>query len=465
MLLNSLTDLLLANRGHLTVSFTHHHSIPWSQFLTEVRSLTLLLKNKKARSIALCCDDSYLFSVAFFAALYANKKVILPGNHQPAMLTSLSSEFELLVDDGLVAQTTKDSLQQSVITLPLMATPELSSSAFQFTPLDLTTTSITLFTSGSTGQPKAINKTLLMLNEEIKALQNLFGDVVADAAIVSTVSHQHIYGLLFRVLWPLCAGRPFAAKDLTYTEQIIDYANQAYVLISSPALLKRLQGGDGKGHYRAVFSSGGPLSSDASDRCRLLLNTTAFEIFGSTETGGIGFRQQQSIDTPWHFFPEVSAMLGEESCLALTSPWLSEGLKETDQDTGYYQTSDQCDLLENKQFRLKGRVDKIVKIEEKRVSLVEVEAHLNELAWVAESAVIVVTEPQRIALGALLTLTAEGELALQQLGKGRFWIKLRQQLRDWVEPVAIPRHFRITDEIPMNKQGKRLMQDITRLFQ
>ena len=28
-----------------------------------------------------------------------------------------------------------------------------------------------------------------------------------DGDIVATVSHQHIYGLLFKVLWPLAAGR------------------------------------------------------------------------------------------------------------------------------------------------------------------------------------------------------------------------------------------------------------------
>ena len=458
MPINSLATLLLSPRSELTVAFSAHKNINWSQFLNDIRALVLVIKEKETKAIAICCEDSYLFSVAFFAVIYAHKKVILPGNHQPAMLADLSSHFDLLIDDGLVD---KNIIEQS-ITLPIPPLDKDKSNViFDFSELDLSLVNITLFTSGSTGTPKAINKTLLALDAEIHALERQWGALLGDSRIVSTVSHQHIYGLLFRVLWPLCAGRAFASHDLTYTEQVISNGTEQYSLISSPALLKRLEDEGQKGDYRAVFSSGGPLSSDASDACKRLLNQTAIEVFGSTETGGIGFRQQHQADTPWTFFPEVVAKLGTDNCLALLSPWLSE---KSEGAGGYYQSSDQCELLANKQFRLKGRIDRIVKIEEKRISLVEVETHLNELQWISESVVIVVNEPHRITLGALLTLTTNGEQELALLGKGRFWIKLRQALRQWVEPVGIPRHFRLAKEIPVNKQGKRLQKEIAELF-
>lgn len=465
MTFNTLVNLLQADRANSVVAFNATHQINWTSFLTDIRSLIQSIEAIECRSVAICCDDSYLFSVAFFATIYANKKVVLPGNHQPAMLLSLSAEFDLLIDDGLVDQSVKKTIAETSITLPIKSDSEAH---FSFNVLDLKAIKITLFTSGSTGSPKAINKNLSMLDAEINALENQFGHLLSKTSIVSTVSHQHIYGLLFRVLWPLCAGRPFASHDFIYPEQVIVNGTQTHTLISSPALLKRLDHEGKSGDYRAVFSSGGPLSLDASAACKKLLNRTAIEVFGSTETGGIGFRQQHATDSPWTFFPEVMVKLGAESCLALTSPWLSEGLSpvidETQVAGGYYQTSDQCELLDNQQFRLKGRIDRIVKIEEKRISLIEVENHINELKWVFESAVVVVTEPHRVTLGALLTLTSEGEKSLATLGKGRFWIQLRQSLREWVEPVGIPRHFRITTKIPMNKQGKHLAQEIAELF-
>lgn len=460
MAFNSLKNLLLAPRVQPVVALTADGSpIHWDTFLADIRSLIDVLKTKKCSSIAICCENSYWFSVAFFACIYAQKRVVLPGNHQPAMLHSLSCEFELLIDDGLVVQAVKEDIVQDSILLPIATDP---SSSFVFYPLDLNKVDITLFTSGSTGAPKAIKKSLYMLDTEVRSLEKHFGQRLVQTHIVSTVSHQHIYGLLFRVLWPLCSARSFAAKDLIYPEQVIANAIQDNVLISSPALLKRLEDEGKKGNFRAVFSSGGPLSSEASDACKALLNNYAIEVFGSTETGGIGFRQQKELDSAWTFFDEVDVKLGEHNCLALTSPWLNGEMKKASDD--YYQTNDQCELLPNNQFRLKGRIDRIVKIEEKRISLLEVETHLNELKWISESVVIVVKEPHRTALGALLTLTTEGERELAVLGKGRFWIMLRQSLRDWVEPVGIPRHFRIAAEIPMNNQGKRLLQEIEELF-
>jgi acyl-coenzyme A synthetase/AMP-(fatty) acid ligase len=387
--------------------------------------------------------------VAFFAVIYAQKKVILPGNHQPAMLELLSSEFDLLINDKLLEESIKNSIT--------------GKSCFSFFTLDLDCVELVLFTSGTTGVPKAVNKTLLMLDQEIQGLECQFGALLYNSAVVSTVSHQHIYGLLFRILWPLCAARPFAATDIIYPEQVLENAIKEKVLISSPALLKRLDKQASVEGYCAVFSSGGPLANDAADLSKRVLKTFVIEVFGSTETGGIGFREQKSSQTPWTFFDEVDAKLTIDNCLALTSPWLSKPFINS--DDGYYQTSDQCDLVGNNQFRLKGRIDQIVKIEEKRVSLAEVEMHLNELEWIAESVVIVISDPQRVALGALLKLTAIGEQELATLGKGKFWIKLRQSLRNWVEPVAIPRYFRIASEIPMNKQGKRLLRDIVGLFE
>lgn len=456
---NSLANIFLLKHGNTCVAFTENNKIGWDQLLTDVSLLTLAIKKTKAYSVAICCDNSYLFLVAFFAVIYAQKRVVLPGNHQPEMLKSLSSEFELLIDDGLLKVSDKECIDKHFITLPL---EKQSRSAFAFYPLDLNKTNVVLFTSGSTGKPKAVNKTLQMLEAEIQGLEHQFGVVLGKSSIVSTVSHQHIYGLLFRVLWPFCTHRPFATTDFIYTEQVIDNAMDQKVLISSPALLKRLPNDKKTEGYIAVFSSGGPLSADAAELCKYLLSKSAIEVFGSTETGGIAFRQQESAKTPWTLFENVNVKVGSESCLALISPWLNKELINT--SDGYYQTSDQCDLLDGRKFELKGRIDRIVKIEEKRVSLVEVETHLNELDWITESAVIVISEPNRIVLGALLTLTKAGEQELVLLGKGKFWIKLRQALRNWIEPVAIPRYFRITSEIPMNKQGKRQLQDIVGLF-
>ena len=202
------------NQEEKGIAFLAGEITTLSTFKQDVANLCSVLKNESAHSIAICCEDSYYFSVAFFATFYANKKVVLPGNHQPAMLASLSGHFDLIIDDGLLGSLS--FCQQ--LRLPIQITHPVNVDVFP--SLVLTECILTIFTSGSSGDPKAIVKTLAMLDKEIVILEQCWGTQIAGSQIVSTVSHQHIYGLLFRVLWPLCAGRMFDRHDLIYPEQI-----------------------------------------------------------------------------------------------------------------------------------------------------------------------------------------------------------------------------------------------------
>lgn len=107
----------------------------------------------------------------------------------------------------------------------------------------------------------------------------------------------------------------------------------------------------------------------------------------------------------------------------------------------------------------------MIKIEEKRVSLVEVEKRLEQLAWISESAVIPMQENDRLVLVAALVLNQTGKQQIEDIGKGKFWLQLRAELRQWLEPIAVPRRYRLVEHIPLNSQGKRLNNEIEMLFQ
>jgi len=85
--------------------------------------------------------------------------------------------------------------------------------------------------------------------------------------VIGSVATQHIYGLLFRLLWPLCAGRPMLRRTLPFAEdmQRASREQSAFCWVASPALLKRM--GDNLDwpalrQVRRVFSSGGPLPAE-----------------------------------------------------------------------------------------------------------------------------------------------------------------------------------------------------------
>ncbi|WP_064607833.1 AMP-binding protein [Photobacterium sp. J15] len=446
-----LSELMLSPRHHeLVIADKGGCDIAWHQFRYDVEVVASHIKKSQQLRWALCFDDSYYFAVAFFAAAYAGKEIILPGNYQSAALAELAEHYDAIIHDRTELQQLDCYQKYLPETLNRNSEAELFSSSLS------KDTSVTLFTSGSSGTPKAVRKKLLHLEAEIAELEKTWGDKVKGTRVVSTVSHQHIYGLLFRVLWPLCGGRAFDRYMLNYPEQVMGCADADIVLITSPALLKRLVQEQKTQPYRAIFSSGGPLSEQAAHQCQELFNQLPFEVLGSSETGGIGFRQQYSCETPWQLFGVIEMALNEESCLRVRSPFI-------DYDT-WYQTSDQCRLMPGNQFMLLGRTDRVVKVEEKRISLPEVEQRLCQLNWVDEAAVITVNEESRLILAAVLTLSMDGEKQRQTVGKGRFGLEIRRELRKWLEPVGIPRRFRFVDEIPLNSQGKRQVRELEQFF-
>lgn len=449
----SLQHLLSTPRSERSpVAFHQEQQIDWQQFQSDVAQLSDYLAQQSSKRIALCFGDSYLFSVTFFAACHANKTLVLPGNYQPEAVKELTPHFDLLLHDSEI--TVADGVQAFQVDY---YEKRLELQALSWSELDLDNIKLTLFTSGSSGKAKAIEKSLLQIDLELHILQSLWGERLVGSRIESTVSHQHIYGLLFRVLWPLCAARSFAIHNLEFPEQLVHHADESTVLISSPALLKRLTEEHKPTPLRCLFSSGGPLPNNAAIHSQTLFSQLPIEVFGSTETGGIAHRQQVTAQTPWRLFPTVKAQLNQENCLRLNAPHIA--------GESWYQTADECYFHDDVSFELKGRTDRVVKIEEKRISLVEVEQRLEQLAWIEESCVIPIMEGNRLSLCAVIVVNSHGQQQMTIEGKGKFWLTLRKELRNWLEPIAIPRKYRVVDEIPLNSQGKRLVADIEQLFQ
>src|SRR5690606_23502398 len=118
---------------------------------------------------------------------------------------------------------------------------------------------------------------------EVATLESEFGERIGhDALIVATVSHQHIYGLLFRILWPLDRLRTFQSETVLYPEQLATLLrNHRCAIVSGPAHLKRLPDTIDWSHaatnVRAVFSSGGPLSLEAATQAARLLGVAPIE--------------------------------------------------------------------------------------------------------------------------------------------------------------------------------------------
>jgi acyl-coenzyme A synthetase/AMP-(fatty) acid ligase len=113
---------------------------------------------------------------------------------------------------------------------------------------------------------------------------------------------------------------------------------------------------------------------------------------------------------------------------------------------------------------LLGRSDHLAKIEDKRVSLAEIERYLLETPWITDVACVALEDQRRQYIGVVLQLSAEGAAELAGSGRRSFNERLKTVLRLRIDGVAMPRKFRYVEAIPADSQGKRQPAMIERLF-
>ncbi|MNQ65293.1 Surfactin synthase subunit 3 [compost metagenome] len=203
---------------------------------------------------------------------------------------------------------------------------------------------------------------------------------------------------------------------------------------------------------RRVFSSGGALPAEAAQSLQQRLHQWPTEIFGSSETGGIAWRQGHA---PWQPFAGIKLSQDDDGALLIASPYLPAGHIE--------QTADAARIAADGRFELLGRLDRIVKLEEKRISLPMLERALMDHPWVAEARLGVVQE-NRASLGAALVLSESGLYALRNQGRRSLTQTLRQHLSQHCEALALPRRWRLLRQLPSNSQGKLPQADIDALL-
>ncbi|CRM58212.1 Tyrocidine synthase III [Pseudomonas sp. 24 E 13] len=409
-----------------------------AQLMEQSLRLAAGLQARGIQRLAVHLEDAGVLAIALLGAWRAGVGVLLPADLQP----QTRQRWDAVVDAWLTEAADVEALYQA----------PLSPAA-----LDLDRCQLSLCTSGSSGEPKRIDKSLRQLANEVQALEALWGADLQDACIIGSVATQHIYGLLFRVLWPLCAGRTFLRRQLAFPEdmQRASREHSPFAWVASPALLKRM--GDNLdwpalSQVSRVFSSGGALPVEAAGSLYDRLQQWPTEILGSSETGGIAWRQGAQ---PWQPFADVHLSQAADGALRIASPYLPAGHIE--------QTADAARIHADGRFELLGRLDRIVKLEEKRIALPMLEQALMTHPWVAETRLGVVQE-NRASLGALVVLSAKGLHVLRNQGRRTVTQTLRQHLSQHCEALALPRRWRLLRQLPLNSQGKLPQADIEALL-
>ncbi|HVR64789.1 MAG TPA: AMP-binding protein [Polyangia bacterium] len=402
-----------------------------------------------APALMVASTDRYHFAVALLAVWRAGRVAALPPNGRVETIDALCAAegIPLVLHDGGGA----GGLD---IRPFLLAGDETPASAPPLPALAGDRVLLRVHTSGSTGAPVACSKTAAQILGEAQLHVDLLG-LSPGTRVLATVPPHHIYGLLFGVLAPLVGGGAFVRETPHHAEAIAAAARAtgASVLVSVPAHLHglgALAAGALPGLSR-VISSGAPLPAASAAAVAALAGTPVTEILGSTETGGLAWRQSPAADADgdlWRPLPGVSIAADGEGLMRVRSPFAEGGAE------GGAAAADRVQLFPDGRFRLLGRADAVVKIAGQRIAITEVERRLREVPGVRDAAVIAVevAGPHRHQLWAAVA------------GDGLTVAALRAQLLRWLDPIALPRRFRLLSALPREANGKLARARVEALF-
>jgi acyl-CoA synthetase (AMP-forming)/AMP-acid ligase II/3-hydroxymyristoyl/3-hydroxydecanoyl-(acyl carrier protein) dehydratase len=196
------------------------------------------------------------------------------------------------------------------------------------------------------------------------------------------------------------------------------------------------------------------LSPETAQKTSDIFGFWPLEVYGSTETSGIAWRQSKN-GMEWTPFDNAEIWKNPDGCLVIRSPYIK--------DPSGFETADLVEIFADGRFLLKGRIDSVVKIEEKRVSLTEIESRLLDSGLAGEACVIPM-EDKRQYLAAALVLNKKGKDRFAMYEKHDINKYFRTYLAQFFENIALPKKWRYPESLPQDAQGKKKRDEIRALF-
>ena len=424
----------------------------WKDFLTDSSKMRSFISGNSNDDWILHCEDYWYFLCTFVALLQCKKRILLTQNISDAFINEVKTSGVEFLSDQNAQNATKiqDIIEntQSPDETYIRETPVIKSDE----------TRILLYTSGSTGAPKAVPQRMTEFEMDNAFVISKWAQEFTKRKLVSTVSQHHIYGFLFSASLPFTIGVPIRRTRIEFPEEFERLSDEKYMIIATPAFLKRAVEIEQELplHDAWIFTSGGACSTELAEKTQKVFGFCPVEIYGSTETSGIAYRQQSKDDLKFTPFDNAKLWLGDDGCLRIISPYIK--------DANGFATADLAEIFDDGRFLLKGRSDSVVKIEEKRISLSEVENRLMQTGFINDVKVIALQNEVRQYLAAVIVLNKEGSKHFEN--KEKFIVNryFHDFLMHYFENVVVPKRWRYVEAIPVDTQGKKHKEEIEALF-
>jgi len=286
-------------------------------------------------------------------------------------------------------------------------------------------------TSGSTGEAQVIEQDYRHLMQEVEGLAEVFK---GRKRVVSFVPRHHIYGFIFSVLLPAQMGIPCLCQPSPPTPGVFAMLKAGDLAVGFPLFWEKLveNGGTFAPGVHGVTSSG-PCPREVNLAIREAGLECVTEVYGSTETSGLGYRhhpdEAYSLMAHWD--------VEDEEHVSRVDP--VSGKRRT------YEFQDNIQWDRPREFVPVGRKDKAQQVGGVNVYPEKVKSELLKHPGVRECAVRMMRPDEGSRLKAFI---------VWENGMASDHRALREWLRDRVNRAEIPGAWTSGEALPKNAMGK-----------
>lgn len=334
-------------------------------------------------------------------------------------------------------------------------------------PFNPDSIALIMFTSGSSGTPKAVVHTFASLYSSV----NLFGFFAApnkDDVFLSSLPLYHIGGFMVFIRALLCGCGAAFPESLQFEDiaDALENFNPSVISIV-PTTLERLltSGTKPNPKLKYLFTGGGPAPSE------LILKAynsgwPVVKVYGSTETSSMvaALKPDELKDRPESAgFPLAGVELKSiNGILCIKSPSLFSGYLNNKAETdlkltqGWYNTGDFASLDKEGFLYIESRREDIIITGGENVSAAEVEWVLKKYAPVEDAYVFSLNDDKWGQVVCAALQPAEGETIDEE--------EIKDYLRGILSSFKIPKKFFFPGKLPRNEMGKINRQALLNLI-
>lgn len=302
-------------------------------------------------------------------------------------------------------------------------------------------------TSGSTGEPKLIELSKLLMQKSAGRTIQYFG-LNKSSHLLLSLSCRYIAGKMMvvrAIVGQMNLITVDPTTDFSFLQQeTFDFGalvpNQVFKLLGQPGGEEKIQ------RIKSLLIGGSGISADLEARISRLPNRIV-STYGMTETAShIAIRELSGARKADYYqcLPQISVELNDKGCLKIRVPELDEPL----------QTNDLAELLPGNGFRILGRADSVIISGGIKYTPEVIEKKLEGLMLQRRFVISAIPDEK---LGMKLVLVIEGAPFQVEL--------LRKHLTNVLPVYEQPRQFFFLDQFPETTSGKiqrnRIMEFIS----